>query len=209
MQIAVLGAGNVGATLGQRWAQTRKHTIIFATRDPNSERTQAAVQRSGPHASSADTPTAARASDVIVLATPWAAAVDALTACGDVAGKVIIDATNPILPGLKLAFSPDSSGAEHLAAHARGAHVVKAFNTVGSEVMQNPVFLGHSAAMLFCGDDAPAKALVSSLITDLEFAPVDAGPLNMAGLLENAALLWIRMSIQTANRQFAFARLHR
>jgi hypothetical protein len=209
MRIAVLGAGNVGSTLGQRWAQTGNHTVVFATRNPDSERAQAAVRQSGQHASSSDIASAARTCDVIVLATPWAATLDALTACGDIAGKVIIDATNPILPEWKLAFSPESSGAEHIAAHSPVAHVVKAFNTVGFDVMQNPVFLGHSAAMLYCGDNAVAKATVASLIADLEFDPVDAGPLYMAGLLEHAALLWIRMSIQSGNRQFAFARLHR
>jgi predicted dinucleotide-binding enzyme len=63
--------------------------------------------------------------------------------------------------------------------------------------------------MLYCGDDPSAKATVASLIDALGFVPLDAGPLNMAGLLEAAALLWIRISIQSKDRNFAFARIHR
>jgi predicted dinucleotide-binding enzyme len=205
MKIAILGAGNVGATLGAGWAKCG-HTVVFATRDPLSQKTLAAVHLAGPNASSADVASAARASEVIVLATPWANSTEALVACGDLTGKIVVDTTNAVLPGWKL---PTPSGTQQLSERFPGARLVKALNSVGWDVMQHPVFVDRAAAMLFCGDQPEAKATVVVLISDLGFDPVDAGALDTSGLLDAAALLWIRISIQQKDRQFAFAKLSR
>jgi predicted dinucleotide-binding enzyme len=88
-----------------------------------------------------------------------------------------------------------TSGAEQIAGWARGARVVKAFNTVGWPVMASPRIGSRSASMLICGDDAEAKAVVKQLSDELGFETLDVGPLNIARLVEPYGLLWIHMCI--------------
>lgn len=199
MRIAVIGAGNVGATLGKAWLATG-HSVTYGVRKPD-----------GTHPEEKTVHEAATGAEVVVLATPWPAIEDALAACGDLSGKVVVDCTNPLLPGLAgLELGTTTSGVEKVAALAPAACVVKAFNTVGFNVMANPVFDGRPVSMLYCGDDAGAKTAVRRLIVDCGFEPVDAGPLKQARLLEPFALLWISMAMQYGyGREIAFRFLRR
>ena len=138
---------------------------------------------------------AVAAADIVVLAVPWGSAQDAIRGAGDLRGKVVVDATNPLKPDLSgLALGHTTSAGEEIARWAAGAKVVKAFNTIGAQHMANPRFDGQSASMFICGDDAAAKKTVASLAAALGFEPVDAGPLTQARLLEPLALLWISMA---------------
>src|SRR5579871_1934725 len=180
MQIGVIGSGNVGGTLGTRWAKNG-HSVSFSSRNPLSSEMKQLISEAGAHAHAAAVPETVRESEVLLLATPWPAARDALSAAGDLGGKILIDATNPLRPRLDgLEVGTGTSGAEQVAGWARGARVVKAFNTVGFNVMANPRFNGRGATMFFCGDDAHAKEVVRELISELGFEPVDAGPLSRA-----------------------------
>ena len=142
---------------------------------------------------------------------PWPATRAALAAAGDLSGKILFDATNPLLPRLDgLEFGNSTSGAERVAAWAPGAKVVKAFNTVGFNIMANPRFHDGGALMFFCGDDASAKQAARALAVELGFEPMDAGPLARARLLEPFALLWITLAFTPAHgREFAFQLLKR
>jgi predicted dinucleotide-binding enzyme len=137
---------------------------------------------------------AAAGADVVVFAVPWGAAQSAIEAAGDLTGKVVVDCANPIAPGLQLALGATTSGGEQVAAWAKGARVVKAFNTTGAENMANPVYGGEPTAMPICGDEADAKAKVGELVQALDFEPLDVGPLSAARLLEPFALVWIRLA---------------
>lgn len=138
----------------------------------------------------------AAASDVVLVATPWPA-TKAVIASTNLAGKVVIDATNPLLPDLSgLDLGTTTSAAEAIAAWAPGARVVKAFNTVGYPVMADPVVAGQKAVMFYCGDDAGAKGIAGQLATELGFNAIDAGPLAQARLLEPFALLWISLAMK-------------
>ncbi len=95
MRIAVLGAGNVGGTLGKRWARAG-HEVAFGARDPGEAKLAALVRESGPGARAASVPEAARQAEVVVLTVPWESAREALAAAGDLRGRVLIDATNPV-----------------------------------------------------------------------------------------------------------------
>ena len=78
---------------------------------------------------------------------------------GDLNGKILIDATNPLLPDLSgLTHGTTTSGGEQVAGWASGAKVVKAFNTVGANIMADPSFEGHKPVMFYCGDDAAGQA---------------------------------------------------
>ena len=126
-------------------------------------------------------------------------------------GKVLIDAVNPLLPDLSgLVLGTTTSAAEQVASWARGAKVVKAFNTVGSNIMENPVFGQDKPVLFFCGDDASAKGKVKQLADEVGFEGVDAGPLTQARLLEPLALLWISLAFKAGlGREIAFKLLRR
>lgn len=169
------------------------------------------LAESGPSATSGSFDEAVHACDVLLLATPWPATESLLESLGDLRDKVLIDATNPLKPDLSgLTDSGDMSGGEMVASWAKNARVVKAFNTVGFNVMANPHFDSGSAMMLYCGDDTVAKKVLIELAEDLGFEPADAGPLKQARVLEPLALLWISLALQYGwGRDFAFQTLRR
>lgn len=147
MRIAVIGTGKVGGTLGTRWAQAG-HQIIFGSRDPQAEETQAVLAEAGPNGRATLPHEAVQDSDVLVLALPWPAVRDALTQLGDLSGKTVIDATDALLPKLaSLELGTTTSAAEKVAEWAPGAKVVKAFNTVGFSITANPIFGDRSAIL--------------------------------------------------------------
>lgn len=216
MNIAIIGAGNVGGALGKSWAKAG-HTIIFGVRDPAGGKTKPPLAEIGGAASSRVVPDAVRGADVIVLATPWNAVPDVINAMGDVRGKIIIDCTNPLSlnseGSLSLAVGSTTSGAEEVARLATGARVVKAFNTYGWENFADASYPGYGdikPVMFYCSDDDEAKVMVAKLAADIGFEPVDTGGLGMARSLEPLALMWIRLSIRDGrNANFTWARLKR
>jgi predicted dinucleotide-binding enzyme len=210
MKIGILGSGNVGGTLGTRWAQAG-HTVVFSSRHPVSEQMRKLVAEAGPASSAAATAETVAACDFLLLATPWPVTQSVLSSAGNLAGKVLIDATNPLLPDLSgLAVGNTSSGGELVASWAPGASVVKAFNMVGNNIMANPKLAGQSALLFYCGDDEDAKQTVHALATELGFDARDAGPLKQARLLEPLATLWISLAFTRGyGREFAFGLLRR
>lgn len=117
----------------------------------------------------------------------------------------MVDATNPMggaIPG------GHHSGADLVAAAAPGAHVVKAFSTMGYETMANPVVDGRPALGLVCADDKAARETVLGLARDLRFDAFDAGRLSAARLLEGLAALWLHLAFGAGvGRGAAFALL--
>lgn len=188
MKISIIGAGHVGSTLGSGWAK-HGHEVTFGVRNP--KKTDSATA-----AKIAPVMEAAQSSDVIVLAVPWGAVPDALLSAGDLKGRILLDATNPLLPDLSgLDTAGGTSGGEKVASLS-GAAVVKIFNTTGYPNMANPDYQGQAATMFYCGDDVNAKRIAAGLASDLGFDPVDAGPLRHAPLLESLALLWITLALK-------------
>jgi NADPH-dependent F420 reductase len=210
MKIGIIGSGNVGGALGGRWAKVG-HEVIFGTRSPQGTEMQQLSAKASGKTRAATLADAAREGDVLLLATPWAATQQIIAGLGDLNGKILIDATNPLLPDLSgLTLGTTTSAAEQVADWARGAKVVKAFNTVGANIMENSTFDGHRPVMLYCGDDTEAKQVVAKLIGELVFEAIDAGPLTQARLLEPFALLWISLAYsQGMGRDFAFEFLRR
>jgi predicted dinucleotide-binding enzyme len=153
--------------------------------------------RAGKNARAATAAEAAAASDVIVLASPWPATQSILASAGDLSGKIVIDAVNPLQPDLSaMAVGTTTSAAEQIAGWLPGARIVKAFNTVGFPVMADPVVNGEKVVLFYCGDDAAAKTTTAQLASELGFDAVDAGPLTQARLLEPFALLWISLAMK-------------
>lgn len=206
MKLAMVGTGNIGGTLGRRLAA--RHEVVYGARQPEAAEVRELVAASGPGARAAKPVEAITAAEVVLLATPWAAAVEVVRGVADWNGRVLIDCTNPVGPGLRHALAA-GSGAEALAAAAPGARVVKAFNTAGFEVFADPRFGTEAASLFLCGDDPAAKQAVEGLARELGLDPVDCGPLAQARRLEELALLWISLAAAGQGRAHAFRLLRR
>ena len=215
MRIAVIGAGNVGGTLGRRWAELG-HNVSFGVRDVN--KGAAAVKGGGPLQSGAKVTTpadAVRDAEVLLLATPWDAVRDSLHEAGKLDGVVLLDATNPLKAGMQLDFGPNGeSGGEQVQALAPNALVVKIFNTTGFNNMKDPAYDGAATMMVYAGNDARAKQVAHDLATAIGFAAYDAGNLERARELEHLAALWISLAYGASGapalgREFAFRLVRR
>ncbi len=213
MKLAVIGAGNVGGTLGTAWAQKAGHEIFFGVTNPNSDKTQALLRTLGGKARAGTAKDAAAFGEMIVLTTPWTAAEAAIRAMGDLAGRVILDATNPLAmgpDGMGLEIGHSISGSEKVQGWARGASVFKTLNTTGFGNMANPVYGGVKSVMFVAGDDTASKPKVVDLVASLGFDVIDAGPLRNARLLEAHAMLWIELALKRGQgRDWAFAVVRR
>lgn len=209
MKIAVIGTGSVGRALGLSWARLG-HEIIFGSREPQQEKSQKLVAEAGENETAATIPEAVAAAELVALTVPWAAVEDVIQQGGDWTEKIIIDCTNPIAPGLRLAVGGDRSGAELVAGWAIGGRVVKAFNTTGWENMMSPVYDGVGLTMFIAGDDAGAKAAVRGLAESMGFEVADVGALETARFLEPMALAWISLAAhQGWGRDMGFKLLKR
>jgi len=181
------------------------HEIIFGSREPRQEKVQTLVAEADEQATAATIPDAVATAEAIALTIPWNAAEDVIRQGGDWRGKIIIDCTNPIAPGLQLAVGRDTSAAEMIAGWAKGAHVVKAFNTTGWENMMDPIYSGEAITMFICGDNAGAKAAVRGLAESMGFEVADVGSLETARFIEPMALVWISLAARQGwGRNMAF-----
>lgn len=192
MKIAVIGHGNVGRTLGFGWA-ARGHEVTFGVRDVGKPDVQGLLNAEQRVHALPLRDAVARA-ETICLAMPYPAALEFAAFAEDVSGKIVIDCTNPIGPGLVLTVGHESSGAEEIARSLPAARVVKAFNSTGWENMADSAYPGYGGlrpVMPVCADDADARRVVCLLAEDLGFEAWDWGPLAGARYLEPLAMLWI------------------
>lgn len=182
MKIGIIGAGNIGATAARLFAEAGHDVAVSNSRGPGS--LAGLIAELGPGAVAMSVDEAATWGDVILLAVPWRTP-EALPAPERVAGKVVIDAMNPYTPTGGLFDLGDSTSSEETQQRLPGARLVKAFNTIWYQHLAGrgrkdlPVDERH--AVFVAGDDDEAKALVSRLIEEIGFAPVDTGPLREGG----------------------------
>lgn len=209
MHIGIIGSGNVGQTLAQRWI-AKGHHIIFGSRDPASAKMAELLAVLGPAATGVALQKLEPQAEVFVLAVPWEAALESVQAIGDFNNKVLIDATNPITmtpEGLQtgLLLGHTTSAAEQIAESAVNARVVKAFNQSGAGVMANSAIDATQCTLFICGDDDPAKQITTQLAQDMSLRVLDAGNLQQARLLEPLGMLWIHLCyLQGKGPNFCF-----
>jgi predicted dinucleotide-binding enzyme len=199
MRLAVIGTGRMGTALGSRLASAGHHVQV-GSRDPGRGRQQALRIGAASGGSYRDALVGAGA---VVLAVPWSAIRETLESLGNLDGRILIDVTNPFRQGSsveQLCF-PDSSGSEQLQAIVPRARVVKAWNTLYSEVLRSDSDFGGIAPTVFvAGDDPEAKEIVSGLVRDLGFEAADAGPLSSARYLEPLAGLMTSLDRRASGR---------
>ncbi len=193
MDIAIIGAGNVGTALATSFKRAG-HDVVIASRDPEDAGSVAAATHSRVAISNVQ---AAADADLVVLAIPFSSVPDVAAEIAEaVAGKPVVDATNRMSFG---ANGPDidttTSNAEELAALLPDAHVVKAFNTLFASNQSDPIAEGVQLSGFVAGDDADAKAVVLELVGEIGLDPVDVGPLARARQLEGLAFLNITLNI--------------
>ena len=187
--ISIIGVGNMARAIGTL-AVEGGNAVEVVGRDAAKAKDLAAALSGGATAGTFGT---APAGDIVILAVLNASAVPVVTQYGNaLAGKVIIDITNPMNADATGLVTPDgTSTAQEIAKAApASAHVVKAFNTVFGHVLAP----GRPLDVLFAGDDARAKASVSAFIESLGLRPLDAGGLEMAHWLEGAGLLMVNLA---------------
>lgn len=186
--ISIIGSGGMAAVIGGLAAKAG-HTIEVMSRD--SAKARALAEQVGAGATTGIFG-AAPTGDIVILAVPYAAVLDVVKQYGEeLAGKVLVDISNPVAPDFTSFVTPeDSFGAQEIAnAVPADAEVVKAFNTQFSHVLAAGSVEGHPVDVFIAGDDAQAKARVSAFIESLGLRPMDTGPLLMARTLEHACLL--------------------
>jgi predicted dinucleotide-binding enzyme len=206
MRILIVGAGNVGGALGRAWLK-RGHDVIYAVPDPQSPKYKSLPADRVKRLAGRD------GADVVVLATPFPAAKDALEALGDLGGAILIDCTNPLSmgsDGLQLTVGFETSGGEQIASWAKNAAVFKTLNQTGAENMEVADTYQTKPVMFVAGDSSAKKQAVLTLVAELGFEPIDAGPLKQARLLEPFGMLWIELALKLGQtRDFAFAMIRK
>ncbi len=198
MRVGILGSGLMGGKLGTLFARAG-HEVVFSY--ARSDRKLKRLAREARGSARAGTPgEAARDADALLLAVHWSRVDDVLKQAGDLSGKVVVTCSLPMnADDTKLAVAHTSSGAEELQKKLRRAHVVAAFGTVPSEVLFGVFEARRKAArpsLVYYGDHQDARDVAETLIRDVGFDPVDAGPLRMARYAEPFSLLIAQLAYE-------------
>ncbi len=204
-RVGVLGSGQVGQTLAQGFAG-RGHDVMVGTRKTEDPELRAWAEGAG--VSIGGFSETAAHGEIIVLAVLGLAAAAALELAGPerVAGKVVIDATNPLdmSSGFPPRLAEGAPGGVQVQAAAPAARVVKAFNTIGSPYFVDPQFT-DAPTMFICGDDEEAKRTVAAALADFGWSePVDVGGIDASGELESLCVLWVRLGARRGAWDHAF-----
>ena len=190
--IAIIGTGNVANGLGPQFAKLG-HTVVYGSRNPSRDEVITLVESTGNGASASTPAQAAASADIVVLAVPGGAIETVTKGLGDLAGKIIIDPTNPLRrreDGL-FEMGVETSNAELIQGWAPDAFVVKAFNTLNWRTMADPDSAGGPVSIPLVGDNAEAKATVASLVEGIGLEPIDVGPIRHAHIVEGMLILWL------------------
>lgn len=191
--LSILGAGKVGTGLVRHLRRAGYRVIISMTEDPAA--LVAAAQATG--AEAMDAPAAITAADIVILALPWGIVVQTVQShAGSLAGKVIWDCTNPLLPDLAgLAVGTTGSGGELVQAAAPDAQVVKGIPPFADILAQDDLTIaGHAPTVFLCGDDAASRETVGSVLVRIGLSAVDLGPLMAARYAEPTGMLLVQLA---------------
>lgn len=194
MDVGILGSGDVARALGAGFLQ-HGHDVMMGTRDPSKLATwadQNAGIRVGSFADAADR------GELVVLAVKGTAASAVLRSAGarGLAGKPVIDATNPIADAppangvIRFFTTLDESLLERLQHEFPDVHLVKAFNSVGNKYMVGPKFEGGKPTMFICGNDEAAKEVVRGILDQFGWETADMGAAEAARAIEPLCMLW-------------------
>ena len=199
MKITILGIGNVGRTLGTKWAAAG-HDVVFGVRDVTAEKVQTILEETT--ALAAPVAEAIATSKIVVFAIPGTAVPETVLANQETLdGKILIDATNKIREA-------EMNNFEAFVTHTPQASLFRAFNSLGWEIFAEPTFDGEQADHFYCGDSGPAQEVVQSLIADIGLRPIYIGNRDQVGVVDNLVRLYFALAIgQGYGRHVAFKTL--
>lgn len=194
-KVAVLGSGQVGEVLANGFLK-HGHEVLRASREP--EKLAAWRAKAGTQARTGTFAEAGAWGEIVVLAVKGAAAEAVVEAAGveQLAGKLVLDTTNPIadeppVNGVIRFFTDlNQSLLERLQKKAPRARFVKAFSCVGSVYMVDPQLPGGPPTMFICGDDAEAKAEATRILQSFSWEVADMGKVEAARAIEPLCILW-------------------
>jgi predicted dinucleotide-binding enzyme len=199
MKIASIGSGNIGGTLGKRWAAL-EHRVMFGSRNPHSEKIKLLLQDAGANAQAGTIKEAVTFGEVILLAVLPDDVEHVLAEAGDLDGKILINCTNRY---------DDKSADAEVRRLAQNARVVRAFHTLPWEVLANPQYEVGIATAFLSGDDPEAVAVVAKLTTQMGLDPVDVGgPDGMAKVEKAIGTIW-RILAPKFGREYSLSVLRR
>jgi predicted dinucleotide-binding enzyme len=195
MKVGILGSGDVAKSLAVGFVK-HGHEVVLGTRDPAKLSGWMENHRGARTGSFAE---AAKFAEVVVLAVKGSVAADALRAAGtaNFAGKIVIDAANPIADAapvngvVRFFTSLDESLMERLQREFAGASFVKAFNSVGHAFMVNPHFKAGKPTMFICGNDQAARETVRGILDQFGWETADMGKAEAARAIEPLCMLWL------------------
>ena len=182
MAVAIIGTGNMGSGIARLLA-SKGEKVAIGSRDP--AKAAKLAEEIGAGAEGGGTAAAVKLADVVVLAVPYGQVADVIRDAGGLAGKVVIDISNPITEDYKaLTVGHSTSAAEEIQKLAPQAKVVKAFNTIFAQLLPAEAREGRAVQVFVAGDDEAAKKTVSDLVAKGGFEPIESGPLSNARYLE-------------------------
>jgi predicted dinucleotide-binding enzyme len=199
LNITVLGAGNIGGTIGRKWVNAG-HQVTFGVNDPNGKNAQALRSELGDKVKISTVAEALNSNpDVVLLALPGAAAESTIAQyASQLDGRIIIDAANRMGASTMNSFAA-------LKEHAPQARIYRAFNTYGYENFANPEFNGVQADLFFCGTAGDSRATVEQLIAEVGLRPMYLGGVEQVGTVDSITGVWFALALgQGKGRHLAF-----
>jgi len=198
MNISIIGTGRIATSLARAWFNCGHNICIGSAKKSTAKAAAHKLDPDNQSIKAGNISEAIAFSNILLIAVPWRTVKDLLKSAGSLDNTILIDATNPYIPGMGLTLGLTTSAAEQIAAWRPAARIVKAFNTLHPTQILDPYFNGQPTIMLYCGDDEEAKFIVHRLASEMGLEPVDAGALKMARQLEPLAYLWEYLASQQA-----------
>jgi predicted dinucleotide-binding enzyme len=197
--IAIIGTGNMARALGPNLSEVG-HKVIYGSRNPGRAKIADLVEVTGADSVATTQRDAAEEANIIILAVPWEAVEALIPNLGDLSGKIVIDITTGDRQGADgyPELAVETSTSEMIQGWAPRARIVKT-PFAGAGTVQKQLRAEHPIVTFLAADDREAKEMVARLAIQLNFFPLDAGPLRMARTIDHLGLLFLTPLVQKRN----------
>jgi 8-hydroxy-5-deazaflavin:NADPH oxidoreductase len=199
LTIAVLGAGNIGGTLGRKWAGAG-HQVAFGVNDPDGKHAQSLRSDLGDKVTIGSVAEALSSNPAVVVMAVPGMAMDAMIEkyVAQLDGRIVLDTANRMGGGPMNSLATFQQYTPH-------AHIFRAFNTLGWENFANPEFAEGKADLFYCGPEGDARTTVEQMISDVGLRPMYLGGVEQVGLVDAIGRLWFALALgQGKGRHLAF-----
>lgn len=187
MRIGIIGAGNIGGTIGRAWAM-QGHDILFGVRDPATAQMESLLDSIAGNARAVSIEDAGRFGEAVLLAVPGAAVGDLMPRVREhLPGKIVLDATNNVR-------GPVMNSLATIHENVPTARLYRVFNSIGWENFAHPTIHGEQIDHFYCGPGGRDQVIVDDLVADVGVRPVYVGGLDKAELLDNLTRLWFTLA---------------